>query len=284
MVLSGTTSNLRVVRKSNSCISLHTAWPPLCCQWSLLASSEAQELQLFFSCHFCRGQPHWWHQHCKVVVTHSAAMLLELACPHPSPLPAAFSISRQAPSLLPAWVFVQICAEPGQGSHPSQKNSLLIYFLFSSWKKLFCLVYWVAAQALWLAQVHGGGNKQLCRACSSQVNVADPQNLHSQLAWVDLTMAITCLFFVMPQMLPTLLSRNVALAPSVSCMHIPERLSNQSTSIGTAKSWTSPICLYQNRLEESFGGCWVLPLLPQKLGYIFYALIFGPLQWCILIS
>lgn len=253
MVLLGTTTNLRVVGKSKSCISFHTAWPPFCCPWSLLASSEAQELQLFFSRPLCRGQPHWWHQHCKVVVTHSAAMLLELACPHPSPLPAAFSISRRASSLLPAWVFAQICAEPGQGSHPSQKNSLQIYFLFSSWKKLFCLVSWVAAQALWPAQVDGGRNKQLCRVCSSQLNAADPQSLHSQLAWVDLTRAATYLLFVMPQMLPTLLSRNAALAPSVSSMHLPEGLSNQSTSIGTAKSWTSLTCLYPNRLEESLG-------------------------------
>lgn len=99
---SSTATNLRVVGKSNSCVSLHTAWPTFCCQQSLLAGAEAQELQLFFPCPLCRGQPHWWHQHCSAAVTHSAAMLLEPACPHPSPLPAAFSISRQAPSLLPA--------------------------------------------------------------------------------------------------------------------------------------------------------------------------------------
>lgn len=96
------TTNLRVVGKSNSCISLHTAWPTFCCQQPLPASAEAQELQLFVPCPLCRGQPHWWHQHCNAVVTHSAAMLLELACPHPSPLPAAFSISHRLPSLLPA--------------------------------------------------------------------------------------------------------------------------------------------------------------------------------------
>lgn len=96
------TTNLRVVGKSNSCISLHTAWPTFCCQQSLLASAETQELQLFFPCPLCRGQPRWWHQRCSTLVTHSAAMLLEPACPHPSPLPAAFSISRRAPSPLPA--------------------------------------------------------------------------------------------------------------------------------------------------------------------------------------
>lgn len=83
--------------RSNSCIHLCTAQPTFCCWQSPLARADAWELQLFFPHPPCRGQPHWWHQHCSAVVTHPAAMLLEPARPHPSPLPAAFSISRWAP-------------------------------------------------------------------------------------------------------------------------------------------------------------------------------------------
>lgn len=50
--------------------------------------------------------------------------------PRPPPLPAAFSISHRTPSRLPVGMFAHLCAEPGQGADPGQKNSLQLCFSF----------------------------------------------------------------------------------------------------------------------------------------------------------
>lgn len=132
--------------------------------------------------------------------------------PHPPPLPAAFSISHRTPSLLPVEVFAHLCAEPGQGADPSQKNSLQLYFSFQLEEVLSgflggCTSTWAGIREGKRLGV-GISHSAMRGAPEGTGLMAEPPSA--------LTRKITALFSVMPQVLPTLLSRNAALPPSVS--------------------------------------------------------------------
>lgn len=110
------------------------------------------------------------------------------------------------PGALPtASMFVLLCAEPGQGSDHSQKNSLQIYFFPAGRSSSGWFLGWLHKHFGW----HKGGKRMgveirnfamrappkwmwlsLPTLNVAEENVAEPP-LHSQLVWADLARKIT---------------------------------------------------------------------------------------------
>lgn len=156
-----------------------------------------------------RLSPVWHQQLCAYTCGSNAA---GTSPSPPSSTPSCFF--HFPPDALPA-ASGSVCAVSVQNQVreliPAKKIACDLIFP-SSWKRL-CLVSWVAAQALgW----HEGGKRMGVEMSNSAVSAAPKCVGLTHRASPLLTRKIPALFSVMAQVLPTLLSRNTAVPPSIS--------------------------------------------------------------------